>query len=182
MVRLWNSCKELKQWEQKHAQSRHHRLHQAGMRGMEEHHCPRAAGGPGLCRAAHVCMGLGTSGGAAQLWRCTQLGGVGAYQGCAQLGWVCVSTGLHLRHHVIHPCPLLCHLYPTPALCSLHLSHCKCLLLLVWLQGYEAAAAHGQPVLAALSRSSCCPVCVPACQLHSYLAANSVTRVVPRAR
>ena len=29
------------------------------MRGMEEHHCPCAAGGPGLCRAAHVCMGLG---------------------------------------------------------------------------------------------------------------------------
>lgn len=58
-VRLWNSCKELKQWEQKHALSRHHRLHQAGMRGMEEHHCPWAAGGPGLCRAAHVCMGLG---------------------------------------------------------------------------------------------------------------------------
>lgn len=153
-----------------------------GCAGWRSTTAPALLGALG-CAGLHTsAWGWGTSGGAAQLWRCTQLGGVGAYQGCAQLGWVCVSTGLHLRHHVIRPCPLLCHLYPTPALCSLHLSHCKCLLLLVWLQGYEAAAAHGQPVLAALSISSCCPVCVPACQLHSYLAANSVTRVVPRAR
>lgn len=129
-----------------------------------------ALGCAGLC---NPCMGLG------HFWR-----GCTAGRSRCALGLCTAGVGVHLQrallcHHVLRPRPLLCDPYPTPALCS----PASFPLQMPSPAGLtQQAATHGRRVLAALSRSSCCPVCVPACQLHSYLAANNVTRVVPQAR